>query len=254
VLDYDVLSAMLCFIEECAQFDGDEQDLCELLITGVTPLFEFRSAMLASGPARHDFQFERIVGVGAPPETIARLGQRSVRPGTPRRRRARSALPTVRDARNHRSLFTRHGFDWLPGGHFAYHGHSVGVYRTYFAFAGIRNESGARLRMILRFLAPHLHALSGRVLKGFKPGAHQFSPAEQQVIRCLLACKSNKEIARILGKSSATVRNQLHTVFRKVNARSRSEAISRLQGMAPASITNYRATAGGMEHPFYCDW
>ena len=49
--------------------------------------------------------------------------------------------------------------------------------------------------------------------------------AEISVVECLRAYKSNKEIAAILGKSPATVRNQLYSIFRKLNVRNRAEAI-----------------------------
>lgn len=51
------------------------------------------------------------------------------------------------------------------------------------------------------------------------------TPAELSVVECLRAYKSNKEIAAILGKSPATVRNQLYSIFRKLNVRNRAEAI-----------------------------
>lgn len=49
----------------------------------------------------------------------------------------------------------------------------------------------------------------------------KLSPAEAAVVAGVARGLSNKEIARELGKASATVKNQLAGVFRKLGVRSR---------------------------------
>lgn len=56
----------------------------------------------------------------------------------------------------------------------------------------------------------------------------RLTPAERQLLPYLLESASNREIAAILGKSPATVRNQLHSIFRKLNVTRRGELIPRL--------------------------
>jgi len=49
----------------------------------------------------------------------------------------------------------------------------------------------------------------------------KLSPAEARVVAQLSRGLTNKEIARALGKSPATVKNQLVSVYRKLGIRSR---------------------------------
>jgi DNA-binding CsgD family transcriptional regulator len=59
---------------------------------------------------------------------------------------------------------------------------------------------------------------------------NQFSERENDVVKLLLEGKGNKEIALQLGISSRTVEFHLSNIYRKLNVRSRSEAILRLTG------------------------
>ncbi|TVR53349.1 MAG: LuxR family transcriptional regulator [Puniceicoccaceae bacterium] len=54
----------------------------------------------------------------------------------------------------------------------------------------------------------------------------ELSPAERTVVAHLARGLTNSGIARALGKSTATVRNQLHDVYRKLGVRSRSELLT----------------------------
>lgn len=57
--------------------------------------------------------------------------------------------------------------------------------------------------------------------RGKSPPVVKLSPAEAEVVAELALGLSNKEIARKLGKSPATVKNQLVGVYRKLGVRSR---------------------------------
>ena len=65
------------------------------------------------------------------------------------------------------------------------------------------------------------HTGSGTRPCGKPPPVVKLSPAEAVVVAGVARGLSNKEIARELGKSPATVKNQLVSVYRKLGVRSR---------------------------------
>ena len=58
------------------------------------------------------------------------------------------------------------------------------------------------------------------------PFASQLTPIEQLLLHTLSTGVSNKHLARHLGKSEFTIRNQLSTLFRKLNADNRLQAVT----------------------------
>lgn len=56
------------------------------------------------------------------------------------------------------------------------------------------------------------------------------SPREREIVTLLRQGRTNREIAKALGKSEATVRNQLHSVFEKLGLKRRTELIARFRG------------------------
>jgi DNA-binding CsgD family transcriptional regulator len=52
----------------------------------------------------------------------------------------------------------------------------------------------------------------------------EFTTTEHQLLHALSAGESNKTIAHQLGKSEFTVRNQLSSLFKKINASNRTQA------------------------------
>lgn len=55
------------------------------------------------------------------------------------------------------------------------------------------------------------------------------SPAERMVTACVLKGFSNKEIARALGKSECTVKNQMSAILRKLGVSTRGRLIALLR-------------------------
>ena len=55
------------------------------------------------------------------------------------------------------------------------------------------------------------------------------TPRERQVLAGICAAKSNKQIARDLGVSDKTVRNQITGIFAKLGVSTRQEAILKMQ-------------------------
>ncbi len=66
-------------------------------------------------------------------------------------------------------------------------------------------------------------------LGSFGPRLAQFSPAERVVARYLSEGLSNREIAALLGKSEATVKNQVSACLRKCGVPTRSRLIAMLR-------------------------
>ncbi|MGH7330143.1 MAG: response regulator transcription factor, partial [Polyangiaceae bacterium] len=53
------------------------------------------------------------------------------------------------------------------------------------------------------------------------------TPAERRVLEALAEGYPTKEIAAVTGRSSKTVNNQITSILRKLQARSRGEAVAR---------------------------
>jgi DNA-binding CsgD family transcriptional regulator len=54
----------------------------------------------------------------------------------------------------------------------------------------------------------------------------RLTPAEADVMRWLAAGKTNLQIGELRGRSAATVRNQLHSIFIKLGVATRGEAVA----------------------------
>ena len=54
----------------------------------------------------------------------------------------------------------------------------------------------------------------------------RLTPAEAEVMRWLAAGKTNLQISELRGRSAATVRNQLHSIFTKLGVATRGEAVA----------------------------
>ncbi len=101
---------------------------------------------------------------------------------------------------------------------------------SYLSFAGVEREAPkASIRDRLRLIVPHLHQAFVRAVQQ----AQSTSPAkcatltetECHLLKLVAAGRTNAEIAAVRGRSEATVRNQLTTVFRKLGVRNRAEAV-----------------------------
>lgn len=100
---------------------------------------------------------------------------------------------------------------------------------TYFSFGRIPlRVSDEALCDRLRLLVPHLHqALTQVAISAAHPivGRSTFTEIELQLLHCLAAGRSNGEIARLRGRSASTVRNQVHSLLKKLGAANRAEAV-----------------------------
>lgn len=125
----------------------------------------------------------------------------------------------------------------LALGHLVLSGHadSEQASRSMFAFIGVRRGSTDWLKSVLQSITPALHRALVNAQKTRSAASPSLTPAEKAICRLLLAGAHNKEIAKALGKSDATVRNQLHTIFPKLGVTTRTAAASKLREM-PATL------------------
>ena len=80
---------------------------------------------------------------------------------------------------------------------------------------------------------------SQQVMTGFRNrtkrekelSAARLSAREQQIVKCLLEAKSNKEIARTLGLSEKTVKHYMTNLMTKLKVKSRLEVVLAAQSM-----------------------
>ena len=100
---------------------------------------------------------------------------------------------------------------------------------SYISLARIPGNPGPHQEFLLDLMAPHIHQALVRV--AHQRSTPEFSntqlltPKELVVLHWLAAGKSNPEIAVLLNRSVATIRNQVHSILGKLGATSRAEAL-----------------------------
>ena len=100
---------------------------------------------------------------------------------------------------------------------------------THFCLAGVSRKLAVEtLRFRLRLIAPHVHAafMSLPKLQFLGPSNATLTALQHALLVWLTAGRSNAEIATLRSRSPATVRNQLHTLYRKIGVSSRAEAVA----------------------------
>lgn len=114
------------------------------------------------------------------------------------------------------------------------HGATSGVFSSarrrgsIFSFAGQDVERDSRSLSLIEQITPYLHLALMRLclLDDEAMQAALLSPREREILRWMVAGKTNWEISRILGISERTVRFHAGNVFSKLNVSSRSQAVS----------------------------
>jgi len=100
----------------------------------------------------------------------------------------------------------------------------------------LSGEAVISRRMGMR-LVEHLRTAPGRDLTGLRPIKSPLTPREWEVIDLLAESMTTDQIAERLVLSSETVRSHVKNILRKLNARSREEAL--------AAVRRMRADPGG---------
>jgi DNA-binding CsgD family transcriptional regulator len=110
---------------------------------------------------------------------------------------------------------------------------------TYLSFAGLSpSVSVDEHRKMLRLLAPPLSQalmVIDRMSYTSAGTRQELSRAERELLRWVAAGHTNRDIAKLRGRSVATVRNQLHSAYVKLGVGSRTEALRIVLG-APSLI------------------
>ena len=130
------------------------------------------------------------------------------------------------------SELERHEITALKLGRVAAHGVVDLAARSgsYLSFAGVdENLPRAHVERRLSLIVPHLH----QALVACRIREQQHAPAaggsltstEHEIMRWVSAGRTTAEIAMMRGRSTATVRNQLTVIFRKLGVRNRAEAV-----------------------------
>ena len=100
---------------------------------------------------------------------------------------------------------------------------------SYFSFGRLPDTvTDDYAKFILRLIAPHLHAAftSLPMMSMADPAIRRLTPLERELLIWLAAGRSNTEIAALKSRSPATVRNQLTVLFRKLQVKTRTEAVA----------------------------
>jgi transcriptional regulator EpsA len=114
----------------------------------------------------------------------------------------------------------------------------TGEVLSFFSFSRIPGELNAKHAYLLELLVPHMHAVLLRIsginnarydikVKSTIKAVRPISAREKEVLQWLHSGKTNAEIGAILGISPLTVKNQVHSILRKLGVENRSNAASK---------------------------
>jgi DNA-binding NarL/FixJ family response regulator len=95
--------------------------------------------------------------------------------------------------------------------------------------SALEGEAAISRRLSMRLIEHLRHAPEGKA--GLRPVKSPLTPREWEVIDLLYEGNSTDEIAAILVLSTETVRSHVKHILRKLNARSRGEAVAIAQQM-----------------------
>lgn len=142
----------------------------------------------------------------------------------------------------------------LASGHLVLSGRADGQQGScsVFAFTGVHRRDTEWLKRVLKSITPSLHRALFSAQQARRSRLLSLTPAEKAICRLLVEGAHNKVIAKALGKSEATVRNQLHTLFPKLGVTSRTAVAAKL-GDLPSEIFAVDACrkSAQIEHSYY---
>lgn len=241
---HEIVSEILLALASACIDCRDEKGFVDLVRSFVQPLLPHRSLVAALG--RVDLNHLEIlttIGVDHPLQALQELKQtQSLHQRTALAHWLRTNEPLVLQLPEDKLLLSdleRREMELYRLGRIAAHGviDLAAASGSYFSFAGVPDRLERTLiNNRLRLIAPHLHQAMHAV---FREQTHarnmceRLSTVEYELLRWVAAGRSNSEIAALRGRSVATVRNQLSSVFRKLHVSSRAEAVRALVTRGP---------------------
>ena len=230
----DSATAFLDLVLACARPCPDAEAFQKLVRKYVAPLLRHRYSIAVLGSFTFDHLIIRhMVGVDYPQAYFARipthtrLGDRPVIVKWLGKREP-LVIDPIRD-RALLSVFEAQEVDQFGLGRMGVHGViDLSKNMAYFSFAGMSETvSDERAKFILQSIVPHLHSALRSIptMSMADPQVPSLTAQERELIGWIAAGRSNLEIAKLRGRGASTVRNQLGALFRKLQVKTRADAV-----------------------------
>ena len=235
-LDVRTGAAFLDLVLACAKGCTQPEKFRDLVRNYVKPLLPHRFSIAVLGSLSFDdLSIRHRVGVDYPDAFLAAIPIQTKLQESPVIARWLSTRePVVVDPARDRDILSpleiRHT-EAFGLGRMALHGQIDLSFNmaSYFSFARLPDTvTDEYAKFILRLIAPHLHAAftSLPAMSMADPAIRRLTPLERELLIWLAAGRSNTEIAALKRRSPTTVRNQLTVLFRKLQVKSRTEAVA----------------------------
>lgn len=203
-------------------------------------LFPYRLLLAGAGYARGEsIVVHHAIGINYPKSYLERLNKEPVLAGPILTRWMATKEPQLFDTTNPPYPVSAR---WLQAvrkndiRHIAGHGvrDVAGPGASYFTFSGFEENLTDRHRYLLELVVPFLHQALCRIGKGSRaqsslrgrPKQAHLTAREREILNWIAQGKTNPEIAKILGRSEQTVKNQVSGILGKLGVENRGQAIS----------------------------
>lgn len=114
-----------------------------------------------------------------------------------------------------------------------------GVFSSFFILSRMPCEVGPHHAFLMKLITPHLHFALARVLESvdeyhgaLASGKRALSERQREILLWLHEGKTNWEIAKILNLSELNVKYHIDQIFRKLEVRSRAQAVAKGRDLA----------------------
>jgi len=235
-LDSATGTVFLAFVQACAAGCSDVEAFRRLVRNYVHRLLPHKFSIAVLGCLSFDqVTIKHMVGVDYPERFLAAIPRDvNIRQRPVVAKWLASRRPMVIDPTRDRALLSDLELREVEAfglGRMAIHGQIdlSSQMASYFSFAGASIEAtDAQLAFMLQLIAPHLHVAltSLPTVTLTDPTLESLTALERELLVWLAAGRSNAEIAALRGRSAATIRNQLHALYRKLNVKSRAKAVA----------------------------
>ncbi len=180
-------------------------------------------------------EFTRVLNVSYPSDWLYAYCKNAYAAVDPVLRSLPTALPSQSWAQTYSTARSRKQLEFIEEARSfgLTHGITTGLldhkrgFATFFSFAGGDARGTARYRGLLEYLAPYLHrVLMAGTHTSMPERGKGLSPREMTVLLWMKEGKTNWEIARIVGVTERTVRFHVESIFTKLDASSRTQAVA----------------------------